>query len=561
MSADPHALPRFRRWSPWAAAGAVALAHAWVALVLLDPAVLLSVDAAVKLLQAQALLASNWTSVALPYPAAAIDPGGEFFPFLPPFAFRVGAEWHGIFPTSVAMLNALALRAGIQGVVGLSVVGGFVAMVAAAHLSTGRAARLAISLVLGAATPFWFYAVLPWEHAPAAGLSTAAVALAGRDASPTRLRWAGVLLGFAIALRDESVLLVPGLLWAGFRMRVRPTTLVALLALCALPSIGVGLLDGVVYARPVAAHVRHATDPLQWVGLAAAPDLPRRPPLPLAERYDIVMHEWLLGYRGHVQSLLFLGLLAGVALGRRSELRVWGVLVVLCLVLGGHLRDLQVLLPHPDFATGLLRLAPVLIFAALPLARPEAACRLRSELLCSAAIFVAGMIVLTSTTGGASLGPRLLVPILPLLAAGASDGLDSYREARHSRLEYRIIWLVGLTLLAGSILMQLAVAAPAYIAFNRSERQPVRWLKEASGPVIVDSTFTASVAHPVYARRPVLLAGTQSKAAAIASRLAARGYEDLIVVSREQQEVLQFPPFRLVDTRRTAHTVVQHWMR
>ena len=109
--------------------------------------------------------------------------------------------------------------------------------------------------------------------------------------------------------------------------------------------------------------------------------------------------------------------------------------------------------------------------------------------------------------------------------------------------------------------MQLAVAAPAYIAFNRSERQPVRWLKEASGPVIVDSTFTASVAHPVYARRPVLLAGTQSKAAAIASRLAARGYEDLIVVSREQQEVLQFPPFRLVDTRRTAHTVVQHWTR
>jgi hypothetical protein len=258
---------------------------------------------------------------------------------------------------------------------------------------------------------------------------------------------------------------------------------------------------------------------------------------------------------------LFLGLVAAVALGRRSELRVWGVLVVLCLVLGRHLTDLQVLLPHPDFATGLLRLAPVLIFAALPLAQPEAAWRPRSELLCSAAIFVAGMIVLTSTTGGASLGPRLLVPILPLLAAAAWDGLDSYRQARHSRLEYRIIWLVGLTLLAGSILMQVAVAAPAYIIFNRSERQPVRWLEEASGPVIVDSTFTASVAHPVYATRAVLLAGTQPKAAAVASRLAARGYEDLLVVSREQQQVLQFPPFRLVDTRRTAHTIVQQWAR
>jgi hypothetical protein len=560
VSADPHALPRFRRWSPWATAGAIALAHAWVALVLLDPAVLLSVDAAVKLLQAQALLASNWTSVALPYPGAAIDPGGEFFPFLPPFAFRAGSEWQGIFPTSVAMLNALALRAGIQGVVGLSVVGALVAMVAAAHLSTGRT-RWAIPLVLGTATPFWFYAVLPWEHAPAAGLSTAAVAIAARDASPTRLRWAGVILGFAIALRDESVLLVPVLLWAGLGRRARPATVVALLALCALPSIGVGLLDGVVYARPVAAHVRHAADPLHWVGLAAAPDLPRRPPLPLAERYDIVMHEWLLGYRGHVQSLLFLGLVAAVALGRRSELRVWGVLVVLCLVLGRHFKDLQVLLPNPDFATGLLRLAPVLIFAALPLAEHDAVGRPRFDVLCSAAIFVAGMIVLTSTTGGASLGPRLLVPILPLLAAAAWDGLDSYRQARQKRLEYRVIWLVGLALLAGSILMQVAVAAPAYIAFNTSERQPVRWLEEASGPVIVDSTFTASVAHPVYATRAVLLAASQPSAAAVASRLAARGDGDLLVVSREQHQVLQFPPFRLADTRRTAHTVVQHWMR
>jgi hypothetical protein len=530
-----------------------------VALVALDPAVLLSVDAAVKLLQAQALLASGWTSVALPYPGAAADPRGEFFPFLPPFAFRAGSEWHGIFPTPVAMLNALVLPFGTPGVVVLSVVGAFVAMVAAARLSNGSA-RWSIPLLLGAATPFWFYAVLPWEHAPAAALSTAACAIVMREASPARLRWAGVILGFAIVLRDESVLLAPGLVWAGLRRRASLAALASFLALGALPSIGAGVLDALVYARPVAAHVRHAADPLQWAGLDATPGLPRRAPLPLAERYDIVVHEWLLGYRGHAQGLVFLGVLAAVALGRSSELRVWGVLLVLCLVLGRHLRDLQVLLARPDFATGLLRLAPVLIFAALPAAQPAAAGCPRPDVLRAAGIFLAGMVVLTSTTGGASLGPRLLVPILPLVAAAAWDGLESYRGARR-RLEYRVVWLLGLALLAGSAVMQLAVAAPAYIAFNRVERQPVRWLQEAAGPIIVDSTFTASVAHPVYSTRPVLLADTGPKAAALASRLAALGYEDLLVVSRERRPGLQFPPFRLVTTRRTAHTVVQRWAR
>jgi hypothetical protein len=97
-SARPHNLSPPRRSSLWAAAVAIALVYVWVALIALDPAVLLSVDAAVKLLQAQALLASGWASVALPYPGAAIDSEGELLPFVSPFAFRVGSEWHGIIP-------------------------------------------------------------------------------------------------------------------------------------------------------------------------------------------------------------------------------------------------------------------------------------------------------------------------------------------------------------------------------------------------------------------------------------------------------------------------------
>ena len=273
------------------------------------------------------------------------------------------------------------------------------------------------------------------------------------------------------------------------------------------------------------------------------------------------MHDWLLGYRGSVQALAFIGILAAIALVRRSELRVWGALLVLCLVLGQHLRDLHGLLRHPDLATGLLRLSPVLIYAVLPRCAPAQSRDARHDALPAAAIFLGGMLALTSTTGGASLGPRLLVPILPLLAAAAWDGLDSYREARPGRPEQRIAWLLGLLLLAGSVVMQVGVAAPAYIAFNKAERQAVRWLEQSSAPVIVDSTFTTSVAYPVYLRRPVLLAETQGKADDVASRLAAQGTASVLVVSRERRQDLQFAPFRLVETQRTAHTVVQRWVR
>ena len=155
-----------------------------------------------------------------------------------------------------------------------------------------------------------------------------------------------------------------------------------------------------------------------------------------------------------------------------------GALLVVCVVAGLHVRDLAFLVRQPDFVPGLLRLSPVLIFAALPTASSPRVPSNRLTLLLTTGVFLAGMLLLVNTTGGASLGPRLLIPVLPLLAVAAWEGLDSYRDARHSRVEYRFTWLIGLALLLGSIVMQAGVAARAYVAFNRRERQAVRWLEE-----------------------------------------------------------------------------------
>lgn len=546
-------------WLPWTVATAVAGLHGIVAFVLLDPQTLLSLDAAVKLLQSKTLVASGWTSLALPYPGAVLDPGHRFFPYLAPFAFRTSAEWHGIFPTAVALLNATVVSFGTAGVVFLSVMSSALTMGAAAYLSTGPS-RSMIPALLGLCTCFWFYAVLPWEHVPAAALSTSAFAVALRGRTLGSIVLAGFMLGCGATLRDESLLLLPGLLWAHGKRGASFSAIGLVLGACALPIIAVSGIDP-IYGRPAAAHLRHAVDPFQWVGLASAVELPHIGQMPPGERYNTVVHGWLLGYTGATQSLSLVGILIAIALAPSQHVRTLSVLVVLSVVLALHLRDLYVLVQRPDFVSGLLRLSPFLIFAVLPAASPPRIPSHRRTLLWTVGTFLAGMLLMVNTTGGASLGPRLLIPVLPLMLVASWDAFQSYWRVRRQQLELRLVCAIGVALLAGSLVMQAGVAARGYVAFNASERQAVRWLQESTDPIVVDSTFTASVAEPVYTRRLVFLAQDQHQASELAGVLAARRFQSVILVSREEEQRLNLAPFRLASTRRTMRTVVQHWVR
>jgi hypothetical protein len=543
----------------WASALAATLAFAVVGLELLDPDTLLSVDAAVKLFQARALLLSEWRSVTIPYPGSALDPAFSFFPLVPPFVFRVGTEWQGVFPTAVALLNAACLTLGTKGLVLLSVAAGGSTVFWSSWI-LGRDSRWVVGPLLAAATCFWFYAVLPWEHAPAAAFSTAAVVLVLDARSSRKMVVAGLLLGMAIVLREESLLLIPGILVMAWWRGTSHAALAAFTLACAFPSVSMIAADVGIFGRPAAAHLRHRADPLEWLGLVRESALPRLEGESLASRIDFVVHEWLLGVHGPAYSVVFLSALILIGVTRREQWRVWGSVIAAAIVLGLAVRDLAALIPHPDFVPGLLRLSPVLIFAALPCASIGRCDRRRLEILVTAGVYLAAMLLVANTTGGASLGPRLLIPILPLLTAAAWDGLESYRTSGHLSPLYRITWGLGLALVATSVLMQ-SVAVRAYVTFNRVEREAVRWVRDSPEAVVVDSPFTTSVVAPVYLDRPVFRAETQQDAASLAARLALAGVRGMLLVSRAEQQRLEFAPFSLVQTRRAGHTTVQRWAR
>jgi hypothetical protein len=543
----------------WASALAATLAFAVVGLELLDPDTLLSVDAAVKLLQAQELLVTRWRSLAIPYPGSLLDAGGNFFPFAAPFVLRNGSEWQGVFPTAVALLNAAFLTIGSRGLVLLSVVSGGITVLWSARISA-RESGWVVGALLTTATCFWFYAVLPWEHAPAAALSTSAFVTALDARAGRKVLIAALLLGCAIALREESALLIPGFLWAVRRYRSGFKVLLTLVALCSVPTLIVTAADVWFYARPPSAHVQHALDRFlgNEVTIGTVPS--RTPRLSLATRFDIVVQDWLLGVRGLAYSSVCVAVVALIALARRRPLTRWGSVLVAAVFVGQATRDLIALVPNPSFVSGLLRLSPMLIFAALPSAVGGLPGTRRIDCLVAGGAFLTVSLLLVSLTGGASLGPRFLIPILPILMATAWDGLESYRTSGHLSPLYRITWGLGVALVAASVLMQ-SVAVRAYVTFNRVEREAVQWVRDSPEPVVVDSPFTASVAAPVYLDRPVFRAETQQDAASLAAILAKAGVRAMLLVSREEQQHLEFPPFALVQKRRAGHTTVQRWAR
>ena len=135
--------------------------YALLAFAVLAPDAMYSVDAGVKLVQARSFVASHLTSLVLSYPGQYLDSTYEFFPFEAPFVFRSRGEWQAIFPAGVALLNAAFAWAGAAGLTVPSLLGAGAALAATGKLAGGCARGAAAMFLLGAATCFWFYAVVP----------------------------------------------------------------------------------------------------------------------------------------------------------------------------------------------------------------------------------------------------------------------------------------------------------------------------------------------------------------------------------------------------------------
>lgn len=543
---------------------ALVLFYAVLGFVVLLPEAVYSGDIGVKFVQARALGANHFASLAIPYPGAFLDMERAFFPMRPPFVFTLAGETQAIFSPAAAIIQAAAVSvAGIRGLTFVSIVSAAVILYAGAALAAARD-RVAVLVALGLGGPLWFFAISGWEHAPGVAFGTAAFACAAKWRHPAAPWVAGLLLGAGATQRDEVVLLLPGLLlvlW--FQSRSwRPLAAAAVATMLAL--VLAGAIDLWWFHRPPAAHLRHAVHLLQSalrVTKELNADVPVLQRFTPRQRYETVIWYWLLGYGNDPWIVAFAaGLVAALAV------RWWwktsaGLLVWLIGVAALAAIDLHEVYTAPKWLAGMLRVSPFFVFALLP--APPGRPRLdwfHAVALGTAAMFIAIAYAGVDTTGGKGLGPRLLFPLFPLLCVSAIAAVREYVGAQR-RIDRWVGW-TGVTLVLMSVAIHVSGTIPAYIQRNRDDGSVVSAIAASPERVVVaDDVFTAQLMFPLYYRRIIFLADNPGLGEQLGALLAREHVAQAILVSRSERPAVKLFPYTLVRTEQIGRMVLEHWQR
>lgn len=544
-------------------AGIVVL-YAVLGLAILAPESVYSGDIGVKYVQAQALARHRFQSLDIPYPGQFLDPDRAFFPLRQPFAMATGGTTQAIFPPSSAVIQAVAVSvAGFRGLIIVSLLSAGVILYAAWRLAP-EAEGVAVLVALGAGSPLWFYAISGWEHAPAVALGVSGFACAVLCPHRVAAMLGGVLVGAGAALRDEVALLLPGVLMAIWVRERRGTPLVAVVSAAAVPLLMAAALEVAWFDRPVAAHLRHAVHVLQTAAQVTDepnPELPVLRPFTLRERYETVVQYWLLGYgNDRVIAAFVAGLLLAFCIHWKWSsavgFNVWlaAVAVLACL-------DLWEVLTAPKWLAGLHRVSPYLVFALLPAPYSSSASRrLRLTVIAAAAAYVLLAFVGVDTTGGKSLGPRLLLPLLPLLAVAAVGSIVSYLRAE-TRVE-RLAGRLGVALVAIAVTIHLGGTVRAYHQRNRDDASAV--LAVAAAPdriVVADDPFTAQLLFPLYYRKIILLADSPELGTKLGTLILDQRLPGAILVSRHPESPVTLAPLRPGRRESRGRMSIQEWRR
>ena len=542
--------------------------YAVLGFVVLSPAAVYSGDIGVKFVQARSLAAERFTSLDLQYPGEFIDPKREFFPIRPPFIIDVGTETQAIFsPVAAVIQSTSVLAAGIAGMVITSLIAAAVILYSAVRLIEPRL-RPALLVALGLGSPLWFYAISGWEHAPAVAFSTAAFAIGVTSPVRGAALIAGVLLGIGATLRDEVVLMLPGLLLmirlarGGFA----PLALAAVGAV--LPLAAAALVEVAWFNRPAAAHLRHAVHLLQSAARltdAPNPEVPSLAPMTLRERYETVVAYWMLGYGNSAWIVSYaVGFIVALFVRWRWRSSA-GLLVWLAAVAALSVRDTWELLTAPKWLAGLQRVSPLLVCALLP--RPPAASTDGGGLAWFPAasgfttvVYLVVAFAGVDTSGGKSLGPRLLLPLFPLLAVAAIMRVDQYW--RSTRALDRATGVVGVALVVMAVAIHLGGTVPAYYGRNSDDLKIVRAVRETPDRIVVtDDEFTAQLLFTLYYRKILLLADTEELGDRLGAHLAAARIPSFVLVTRYSETKVALPPYRRHRTELRGRMTIQYWTR
>ncbi len=545
-----------RRWYTLAVAAATMCVLGVLAPIVLERHSLNSIDTAIKLIQATELNRSSFRSMALSYPAHDLDPDEQFLPFASPFVFMSAGRWQSVFSSFFAVIIAPLLRHGIDWIVGLSMLSIAAAMAATSRLPGSGAVAALLALL---ATPIWLYGLNPTEMplALAAAMSAFAVgaAVEGRRGDWT----AGVLLGIAVLLRDEMLLLGPGLLYARTLAGSHPRQWWRALAGVAVPLVVMAAIDQWWFQRPMFAHLRHAVPGFDAMLPRARAILPALETMSWSTRLETIVAYWFFGFSGLAAAGLAALLVLAHAVGRRT---LWPVAALVVIVTTMHLGDLAELVAAPRLMAGLFRLAPFLVLALLPQpgeGPPAPGVRLAWV---TSACYLAVVAVTLNTEGGKPAGPRLVISLWPLLSVAAILTWHRYAALARSSWPARVTALAGLVLIAGSLTMEMNVVRRARAARNVEDAEAARLVQSIGDRVIVlETIFEIDLAGPMYFERAVMLA-TPRQRRQLSAHLAAAGIDRFTYVGKPP---IDHPPnyreYRLGEEWRPGQYLIQRWMR
>jgi len=161
------------------------------------------------------------------------------------------------------------------------------------------------------------------------------------------------------------------------------------------------------------------------------------------------------------------------------------------------------------------------------------------------------------TTGGKSLGPRLLLPLLPLLCVSSLIVMASY--LRSPSVVDRAVGWIGAVLVAAGVAIHLAGTIPAYRYRNADDSAAIRAVLALKERIVVaDDQFTAQLLLPINDRKVVLLADTVAGGAELGALLSGLRHS-AVLVSRNAESPVRLAPLRPGPPEAQGRMTLQVW--
>jgi hypothetical protein len=495
------------------------------------------VDCGNKALQARRLLETGFGSLSFEHPARHLDPEGLAFPIPEPFAVARGEGYVSHYPPAYAALAAPFLAAlgppglRVPAALGAAACAMLFALWVGPALGRGWAAAGGLWLVL--ATPLVFYGVTIWEHILSVALALGAW-LAIRRPAPGRLLAAGLLVGLACWLREELVLMGPGVALAGWceRRRLMDAGWIALGALPPLAALA--LFNLVFYGHSLGVHVS--------LNVGARP-MPG-PGIALRDLGAV-----LAGYgEGPLEGVLFAGVLLGAWLGgawvaHRGRAPGAALLLITVAALAAWLAGAwriagadHVLYTLTRY-NGMLLQAPVVSLAGMGAVwvwRRRGLAPLRGGVTAGLVFLGLGLVfrvTMTSFSSGGHWGPRMLLPALPALL-GLS--LAALREGARVADPRRPALAGAAT--AALVVAGLASSAVAIRLLDQQKREAGQLqllaLAAPSEVVVTDHPALGQQLPAIWGKKPLLLVRDRAGLRRVAARIDAAGAGPFLYLHR-----------------------------